>query len=332
MTTEAGGVPVAPSGDAPWVTVIALCYNHERFLRECLDSIAKQTFQDFELIITDDASRDGSVALIEQWIAEHRPGTIFIRNAQNRGICATLNLAIRRASGRFISMVATDDAWLPHKVEAQLAAAREVDSQTAVVYSDAAVMDENGAPIDETFLARHGHREASPPSGNIFPALAEGNFIPALSTLIRRDALIAVGGYDERLSYEDYDMWLRLAGAGYGFHFLPGTPARYRLVRSSMTNTVFIRPNPAFNRSVILLHDRWMRTPLLSPSQRRKFASKMGSAAYNLYAQDAADAARWLRMVAWRTGELRLWVLAVVRTLGVPRGWLQRLSGLRPGA
>ena len=63
-----------------------------------------------------------------------------------------------------------------------------------------------------------------------------------MSTLIRRSAIEAVGGYDERLTYEDYDMWLRLA-ARYEFAWLPGRVARYRIVSTSMVRTIFEKPN-----------------------------------------------------------------------------------------
>jgi glycosyltransferase involved in cell wall biosynthesis len=73
-------VPRLPSNSYSVVTVIALCYNHERFLTECLESIGAQTFQDFEIIVTDDCSRDGSPELIEAWLAQHRPDALFIRH------------------------------------------------------------------------------------------------------------------------------------------------------------------------------------------------------------------------------------------------------------
>jgi glycosyltransferase involved in cell wall biosynthesis len=70
----------------PTVTVIALCYNHERFVLDCLESIRAQTFQDFELIVIDDCSRDHSPQVIANWLAEHYPAARFIRHEVNRGI------------------------------------------------------------------------------------------------------------------------------------------------------------------------------------------------------------------------------------------------------
>ena len=108
----------------PSVTVFAICYNHARFVIECLESIRNQTFGTFQLIVTDDCSTDESQAKIEAWLAAHRPDAIFIRHDRNVGLCATLNEALALATGDHISMIATDDLWEPNKIEVQLAAMR----------------------------------------------------------------------------------------------------------------------------------------------------------------------------------------------------------------
>jgi glycosyltransferase involved in cell wall biosynthesis len=309
----------------PVVTVIALCFNHERFVLEALESIRAQTFQDFELIVTDDASRDGSAGLIAQWLGEHRPDAHFIRHSSNAGLCPTLNEALARARGEYICMIATDDTWMPDRLERHVAAMAEQPDSVAVVYSDVAQMDEDGHPLPQNFIAHH-RPGFVPPSGQIFATLADGNFIPAMGATIRRSALTAVGGYDERLSYEDYDMWLRLS-ARYDFVFCPGIVARYRIVSTSMVRTLFVRPTAHHSYTSYLIRRKWLDGALLSPTQRARWAEELWGAAYNLYFHGDPRAARALWMAFLHVRKPRTLLLAVASTLGLSRARLKRWSG-----
>lgn len=315
--------------NGPGVTVIALCYNHERFVLECLESIRAQTFQDFELIVADDCSRDRSPELIAAWLAAHYPRARFIRHTANRGICATLNEALAAAQGTYISMTAADDVWLPHKLASQVALAQSLGAGTAVIYSDAEQMNEDGKLLPTRFLEAHGVTDT--PHGNVFSRLADGNFIPAMTTLIRRDALLAVGGYDERLQYEDFDMWLRLADR-YAFAFQPQIAARYRIVTSSLVRTVFARPNPWYLHTSFLIRQKWLRSRRLTPEQRKRWADKLWIAAYGLYVQNDPRAGACLWTAFRYTGRPRALVMAVASRFGVSRERLLRLRTRFSGA
>lgn len=311
---------------APAVTVIAVCFNHARFLMECLDSIAAQTFQGFQLIVTDDCSRDDSAQLIESWLARHRPDALFIRHSVNVGLCKTLNEALAEARGEFISMVATDDAWEPDKIERQLAAARQAGPQIAVVYSDASRMNEDGVRLEKNFIESHTP-ECTRPSGQVFVELANRNFIPAMATLIRRQALVDVGMYDERLAYEDYDMWLRLA-ARYEFVYVPAVVARYRIVSTSMVRTIFAQPSPHFDFTVYLICMKWLPGERLSARQRTTWVKRLWDAAYGLYVVNDRRAAACLWRVAWYGRKPYAALLAVTQSMGISRDVARRFLGL----
>lgn len=308
----------------PLVTVIALCYNHERFLGQCLDSIRAQTVQDFELIVTDDCSKDGSADLIEAWLAEHRPDAVFVRHRQNAGVCKTLNEAIKQARGKYISMIATDDVWLPDKIERQLAVMESQPDSVAVVYSDAERMDEYGERMMPDFMAAH-RVDFVPPSGRVFRALADANFVPAMATLIRRSAIDAVGGYDERLTFEDYDMWLRLS-ARYDFAFCPGAVARYRILSTSLIRTVFSSPTPNHSYTLFLINERWLREGGLSDEQRRKWKDKLWHAAYALYLHGDPRGTYCLWRTFLLTRRVRAAVLALAAVAGFDRARLKKLT------
>lgn len=307
---------------SPAITVIALCYNHARFLHECLDSIRAQTCQDFELIVTDDASRDQSPELIAAWLAANRPDARYIRHTSNAGICRTLNEALAAARGEFICMIATDDAWHPERLALHLAAMRSHGRDVAVVYSDVDQMDESGAALPEKFIEQH-RPGLAPPSGDIFSVLADGNFIPAMAATIRRQAIKDVGGYDERLTYEDYDMWLRLAER-YQFAYCDARVARYRIVGSSIVRTLFVQPTANHSHTLFLIRQRWLRSTKLNRDQRRRWADNAMGAAYNLYVlgDPRARAAMW-QAVRYAPKPRNL-ALALAGSLPVPLSQMKR--------
>ena len=309
---------------SPVVTVLALCYNHARFLQDCLDSIAAQTTQDFQLIIADDCSKDESANMIEAWLTEHRPEAVFIRHTCNVGLCKTLNEALSHVKAEFICMIATDDVWEPNKIERQLALMRQQSTAVAVVYSDASRMDEAGVRLEPDFIQAHTP-DCTRPSGNIFAELANRNFIPAMSTLIRYQALLEVGRYDERLSYEDYDMWLRLA-ARYDFVYCPGLLARYRIVGTSVVRTLFVNPSAQHFYTLYLICQKWLPSGRLNARQRDAWIERLWTSAYGLYVLGDGRARACLWQAAWLSRRPRAFALAVTCSLGISRQMAKRLS------
>ena len=310
----------------PLITVIALCFNHARFVLECLESIRAQTYQDFELIVTDDHSRDSSPEIIAEWLAQNYPSATFIRHGINVGLCKTLNEALAHSRGQFIAMIAADDTWGPDKLRAQLESITSCPEDVAVVYSDAYQINEAGERLSKSFLEAHGIPDA-PPQGTIFSRIADGNFIPAMATLIRRKAIQDVGGYDEALTYEDFDMWLRLSDR-YKFAFLPGKVASYRLVSSSMVRTIFENPTPAHAYSVFSIAKKWLKTNRLSAMQRAKWVARQSGAAYALYRHEDDRAVGCLIESFKSTHSPRIFMLATTHALGITRSRLKRIARL----
>ena len=308
----------------PQVTVIALCFNHAQFLHECLNSIAAQTMQDFQLIVADDCSSDDSANLIQTWLAAHRPDAIFIRHTQNYGICNTLNEALSHASGEFISMIATDDKWRPNRIEHHIRVMQRQTDRVAIVYSDTAQIDEAGNALPNTFLElqRPGFIL---PSGRVFEALADRNFVHPLAATIRRKSIAAVGGYDERMAVEDYDMWLRLAER-YDFVYCPGIVSDYRIVSTSMTRTLFSKPTPKHSYGSFLLGEKWLLSGLLSCEQKARWSLAQADAAYWVYYNDHPHAALCLWKAFKRTHRFRILLLALSCVMGISRSRIKTLA------
>jgi len=212
----------------PLVSIIAICYNHERYLEETLNSIFNQTYERIELIIIDSNSSDSSVNIITDWIEKNQFDGTFIRQKQQRSICQNLNEALAHVNGKYFIGVSCDDVFTPYKTARQVESFESLNSDYALLYSDAELIDENGKLIGESFLDKLGVDRKNLNSLNYYNELLKKNFIPAMSGLIRTETVKSIGGYDENLMVEDHDMWLRLSSL-YKFYFLDIKGAKYRI-------------------------------------------------------------------------------------------------------
>jgi glycosyltransferase involved in cell wall biosynthesis len=222
--------------EAAVVTVIASCFNHERFVVECLESIRAQTYPRIQLVVCDDGSADRSVEIAGHWLEQTGTEATFIVHEESHGICRTRNEMLRHARGAYVSSISADDVWLPDKLARQVELMERLPLSVGVVYGDAERMDEAGRPLPRMFIECFRDFERMP-QGNVYEALLDGNFIPSMTTLVRRECFEEVGPYDESLAYEDWDMWLRVAQR-FEFAFSPYVSARYRIVRGSLSEAL----------------------------------------------------------------------------------------------
>lgn len=209
---------------SPLVSVLMPIYNGERYLVDAIKSVLAQTWQYWELILINDGSTDDSAKIAQSFIRQD--SRIRYYEQSNQGLPAALNAGLRRATGTYIAALAQDDQWLPHLLET-LANVLERNSEAVAVYGLARTMDASGQDLPQTF-------GRVVPSSQLYDCLIEGNFIPACAMMIRRAGLEAVGGYDETLYFEDWDLWLRLA-ADYPILSVPEIVLRYRVHESNMT-------------------------------------------------------------------------------------------------
>jgi len=224
------------NSELPLVSVIVTCYNHERFVVNCLESIKRQEYPELQILLSDDCSKDKSVKVIRDWMSSNPSVPItFTENQRNQGLCRTVNEAMKLAKGKYVCPLSTDDAWEPGKILEQVMLMQTLPDRTAVVYSDAFLMAESGELLPRRFIETYRQFE-HPPQGDIHHILWEGNFIPAMTTLVRRSAFEKVGCYDENLYYEDWDMWLRIS-RHFHFAYQPKRTARYRMMQSSMSKS-----------------------------------------------------------------------------------------------
>jgi len=210
------------------VTVISVCYNHERYVVECLDGIRGQTYPNIQWIIVDDCSKDRSVGVISSWMETHKVDCSFIAHDVNMGLPRTLNEALKIADGKYISIVSTDDVWLPGFIEDRVGVLENVDETFGLAYGKSIRIDENGDILPGLF-----QECKETPSGYALEQMIKGNFIAANSVLIRKSCYDKIGRYDESLILEDYDMWIRI-GRAFNFAYSQNVLSKYRVLKNSL--------------------------------------------------------------------------------------------------
>ena len=221
---------------APLVTVGVICYNHAQFVVEALDSIKAQDYPSLHLVVVDDCSSDDSVKVIREWLDMHWPAAVFVAHESNKGVCRSVNDVLANAKGKYIRSLASDDRWAPNTLPRQIEVMEQTPEDVGVLYSDAFQMDERGELLPEKFIETHRSFQEMP-EGQIFDILSQGNFIPAMTAVIRLGCFEAVGGYDETLVFEDWDMWLRISRR-FKFKYFPEPVAYYRLLQTSMSRAL----------------------------------------------------------------------------------------------
>lgn len=207
----------------PLVTVICLCYNHAKFVEQSIDSVLNQDYPNVELVVVDDASSDNSVAIIEALI-EKNTAVTFLKNESNIGNCASFNRAFRRSKGEFIIDLAADDILLPDRISVGVSDLEVKGDRYGVQYGAVELIDETGKSSGN-FYDLNSH---TPVSGDLYQQLIEKFFVSGPSMFMRRKVLEEMGGYDEQLDYEDFDLCMR-SSREYLYSFIQRTVVKKRI-------------------------------------------------------------------------------------------------------
>jgi glycosyltransferase involved in cell wall biosynthesis len=223
----------------PLVTVVCLCYNHKPFIRQAVESVVNQSYRPIQIIVADDASRDGSIEEIEKLSAEY-PELECLLIAENIGNCRAFNRAYALAKGDYIIDFATDDIMLPDRITKQIQMFRSLDQSVGVVYTDATYIDESGKFLRHHFpYLFYKKLIVNIPQGDVYSNLVSTYFIASPTMMVRREVLDRLGGYDENLSYEDFDFWVR-SSRDYKYAFLNESLTQIRKVKQSMSTGWYV--------------------------------------------------------------------------------------------
>jgi glycosyltransferase involved in cell wall biosynthesis len=193
----------------PLVTVIVPSYNHARYVGNAIRSVIEQTYPEWELIVVDDGSSDGTPAVLEQFAAHDRIQVLC--NPINRGQSAVVNQALAIARGKFVCFLPSDDWFLPDKLELQVARFLELDESYGVVYGRGQRFYEDTGETVSIESPQH--------SGWVLKQLVERNFVYPITPMFRRECFERFP-FDESYRAEGEAIYLKLALA-YKFAFVP---------------------------------------------------------------------------------------------------------------
>lgn len=190
----------------PAISVVCLCYNHERYVAGAIDSLLRQSRGDFELIVIDDGSTDKSVSLL-RGISDPR---LRLITQENRGPSAASNRAVAEARGAYIALMSADDLCPPHRLEAQVA--EMTAGSLDVHFSRPALIDEHDQPLPDTAWPVFFKRRFSNQEDLYRQLFFKGNFLCATSGMVRREVVERFGwAHNGMLQLQDFQLWIRLA-------------------------------------------------------------------------------------------------------------------------
>ncbi len=225
----------------PLVSIIIPCYNHEQFLDDCLTSLINQSYENMELFICDDCSPDNSFEIIkgyESALNSRFIRTVILKNEVNLGITANINRMLEDIKGKYVKILASDDALETTAIEEMVDFLEKNPEKTAVVSNGIKVSEKERyplfTPIEKIYKTVPNFSKVG-----LIERVAICNEISAPATMIRADVYEKFGFYDQEVKVEDFEYWLRILSKGNcEFAFLDKPLVYYRLNQNSMTSIV----------------------------------------------------------------------------------------------
>lgn len=238
-------------GSEPLVSVICLCYNHERFVEEAIRSVIQQTYGNIEIIIVDDASSDRSPEIIRKLADEH-PRLKYIPLTKNHGNCAAFNIGLAASSGEYIIDLAADDLLCERRISEGVKVLEEAGPAYGVTISNCELVDEAGKHIRYHYpVDSQGKSMVPVPEGDVFAEVIKRYFICPPTVMFRKEVIDHLGGYDEALTYEDFDLWVR-SSRDFKYKYVDQVLVKKREVRGSHGKKQF-RVGSRHTRSTYLI-------------------------------------------------------------------------------
>lgn len=217
--------------DKEIVTVGIPLYNHEKYIKKCLESIVKQSYKSIELLVIDDGSQDNSYNVAKDYLDNQDYNKNYkIITRPNKGMCNTLNEIAKQAKGKYISFIGSDDYWMLNKIEEQVLYL-ENNPEFVLVHSNSIKVDRNDNKIGELNYSEKENK------GNLFESIVYGKGgINTPSHLYKTEVYSELGYYDTSLKFEDTDFWLRLTKK-YKVGFIDTYHTYYRWHGENLSNS-----------------------------------------------------------------------------------------------
>lgn len=254
----------------PKVSVIIPCYNGTKWVRDTIDSVLNQTYQEFELIIVDDDSTDNLEKIIENYSSDER--IRYIQHKKNRGIPAARNTGIKASIGQYIAFLDQDDLWLKMKLEKQVEIfEQDKDRKIGLIFTNIVCIGSNGKRIKAKWPNKSVLKELSKKTGKeILIELFRENFIATSSVVVRKkECFKKLGLLNEDLySGDDYEFWLRVAG-NLKIKYVDESLTKKRMHKNN-TLKKHMEEGKVYQDRIRILHQITNRYPFLNELKNKK--------------------------------------------------------------
>jgi glycosyltransferase involved in cell wall biosynthesis len=241
----------------PTFSIVMPAFNTASMIGAAIGSALAQTHGDFELLVVDDGSTDGTRDVVQCCAADAR--VKLLTAGPRGGPGAARNAAIAQARGTYVSMLDSDDLWLPTYLE-RAGEALDRNPSVGFVCAESWTLDDPPGLLRRP-AARLGRRTAHVLAADeLLRRLVRRNFVVNSTVTVRRSTLVAAGGCNSSLrAAVDFELWLRIAAAGYGAVFLPDPLAVYRVRRGSIQNEPRneLRANEALRLVYVDVAENW---------------------------------------------------------------------------
>lgn len=261
------------------VSVAMYAFNGERYIGECIESVLKQTYTDFEFIILDDGSIDKTRAIIKKYMFDPRIRYIYQENVGKTGNYSQLwNTVVKQSTGDLIAFIDQDDLCMPDRLRVQLNEFK-FDPSLDVAFSDGFHIDENGKYLGTSFSVWHPQVKAIN-QWNLQRILFSRNIIARPTTMMRRSSILNMGGFEGGF-VADYHFWLKSA-PHLKYVYIDKPLIKYR-IHSGGASTGQAEENQVVRKTIDLLKDLYRTTSIYDLYPEIKMCSNQGAALYSAY-------------------------------------------------
>lgn len=227
--------------DRPLVTVCVITYNSSKFILETLDSIKAQTYDNIELIISDDHSSDDTVEICSEWLSKHKDSFVSVKlitSDKNTGIAPNANRGWYQARGEWVKGLAGDDKLLPNCIMDDVSYVAD-HPETDILFSKMIAIGDKNAAKDCYFLDV-GKYFRNLNQSEFEVCLLLSNFLPAASEFIKRSCFLELDGWDESFPFiEDWPFWIKALEYEKVISFFEKETVCYRFSKNSISQRYF---------------------------------------------------------------------------------------------
>jgi glycosyltransferase involved in cell wall biosynthesis len=210
----------------PLVSIIVPCYNHEKYIEECILSIVNQSYENIEIIVIDDGSKDKSAEILEQLAKKY---DFYFETQVNQGVAKTLNKCLSYTTSNLVVSISSDDVLMPNAVSDFVSKYIEMDGNFSLIFGDSFLINDDSEVIKINKLRNIANENESLYFATFldffkyyrkdllnstyigsYSSFLTGNYL-SVGMMYNKQVLISIGGWNESLKLEDHELWLRLS-------------------------------------------------------------------------------------------------------------------------